>query len=84
MSPPLALALLWLLLAVVLAVVPSRLQPWGRACLLVCLGVPLLGWLTAEEGPVAGVLALAAGAVVLRWWPPLRHRRDPPSSRPAE
>lgn len=67
MSVPLALALLWLVGANVLAVIPSRDRRWRRASALIVLGVPLLGWLTVENGPVAGVLALAAGASALRW-----------------
>lgn len=67
MSAPLVLALLWFVGANVLALVPSRDGRWRRAAALVVMGVPLLGWLTAENGPVAGVLALAAGASVLRW-----------------
>ncbi len=65
MTAPLALAGLWLLgAALAPAPAPGR---WRRAAVLVCLGVPLLGWLTVEHGPVAGLLALAAGAAALRW-----------------
>ena len=50
--------------------------------------MPLLGWLTVVNGPVAGIVALAAGASVLRWpvvhlWRWLRRRAGAPAE-PAE
>lgn len=88
MTAPLVLALVWLVAANVLALVPSRDGHWTRAYVLIAVGVPLLGWLTLANGPVVGVLALAAGASVLRW--PLRlavrrlRGRAPPVAGPAE
>jgi hypothetical protein len=67
MSLPLILVLVWLLLANVMAMIPSRDNHWQRAYFLIALGVPLVGWVTWVNGPVVGVLALAAGASVLRW-----------------
>jgi hypothetical protein len=67
MSVAMVLACLWLITANVVAMLPSRDQHWTAAYLLTAFGVPLLGWLTIEHGPVAGMLALAAGASVLRW-----------------
>ncbi len=67
MSLPLMLALLWLIVANVAAMIPSRDHHWRRAYVLIALGIPLLGWLTAVQGPVVGLLFLAAGASVLRW-----------------
>ncbi len=58
---------LWFVTANVIAMLPSRDQHWTAAYLLIACGVPLLGWLTVEHGPVAGKLALGAGASVLRW-----------------
>jgi hypothetical protein len=88
MSLPLILALVWLVAANVLALIPSRDDHWTRAYVLIALGVPLLGWLTVANGPVAGVLALAAGASVLRWPLILALRRlrgrAPPAAGPAE
>lgn len=88
MSAPLILALVWLLVANVSAMIPSRDNHWTRAYILIAIGIPLLGWLTATDGPFFGLLFLAAGASVLRWpviylgrW--LRRRR-PPESGPAE
>jgi hypothetical protein len=81
MTAPLLLACAWLLAAApAMAPGPGR---WRRAFVLVCLGVPLLGWLTVENGPVAGLLALAAGAAALRW-PLPRPGRPRPGPEPAE
>ena len=67
MSLSLALALVWLVLANVAAMIPSRDNHWARAYGLIGLGVPLVGWVTWVNGPVVGLLVLAAGASVLRW-----------------
>jgi hypothetical protein len=67
MSLPLVLALLWLILANVLAMIPSRDQHRARAVFLIIIGVPLVGWVTWANGPVIGLLVLAAGVSVLRW-----------------
>ncbi len=67
MSLALVLACLWLVTANLVAILPSRDHHWTAACVLTACGVPLLGWLTVEHGPVMGMLALAGGASVLRW-----------------
>ena len=67
MSLAFFLTCLWFVVANVVAMLPSRDHHWTAAYVLFALGVPLLGWLTVEHGPVAGMLALAAGASVLRW-----------------
>lgn len=67
MSPPLIALFLWFVLAHVLALLPSRDNHWTRAYVLIALGVPLLGWITASHGPVVGLIAFAGGASVLRW-----------------
>jgi len=63
----LILALIWLVLANVLAMIPSRDNHWTRAYVLIALGIPLVGFVTYENGPVWGLVVLAAGASVLRW-----------------
>lgn len=89
MSAALVLACLWFLAANVVAMLPSRDHHWTAAYLLFACGVPLLGWLTVEHGPVAGMVALAAGASVLRWpliflMRRLRGMAAPPRQDPAE
>jgi hypothetical protein len=64
---PLALCLGWLIVANVIAMFPSRDYHWRAAYGLIALGVPLLGWVTWEGGPIVGMVVLAAGASVLRW-----------------
>lgn len=67
MSLSLILALCWLIAANILALLPSRDNHWTRAYALIAVGVPLLGYVTYENGPWAGLVLLAAGASVLRW-----------------
>ncbi len=64
-------ACLWLVIANVVAMFPSRDNHWKVAYLLILVGVPLLGWLTMQSGPWVALIFLAAGASVLRW--PLIH-----------
>ena len=64
---PLALCLVWLIVANVLAMFPSRDFHWRSAYVLIAIGVPLLGWVTYAGGPIVGMLVLAAGASILRW-----------------
>lgn len=67
MSLSLLSALLWLIAANVLGMLPSKDHHWRRAYVLIALGVPLLGWLTVQNGPWIALLFLAAGMSVLRW-----------------
>jgi hypothetical protein len=67
MTLSLFLACFWALLANVLAALPSRDNHWRRAYLLIALGVPLLGFVTYQNGPWIGLLVLVAGMSVLRW-----------------
>lgn len=67
MSTSLVLALVWLVLANVLAMLPSRDSHWRRAYMLIALGMPLLVWVVAQNGIWVGLLVLAAAMSVLRW-----------------
>jgi len=66
MSLSLILACLWAVTASAAAALPTRLH-WPAAYGLILLGIPLLGFVTYENGPVWGLLGLAGGASVLRW-----------------
>jgi len=67
MSLPLVLALVWMVVANVVALIPSRDHHWTNAYVLIAVGIPLLGWVTYADGPVWGLVMLAGGASVLRW-----------------
>ena len=71
MNRSLIFAFIWLIAANVLAMLPSKDQHWRNAYVLIAIGIPLLGWLTWQNGPWIGLLALAGGASVLRW--PVRY-----------
>ncbi|MEL6957470.1 MAG: DUF2484 family protein [Pseudomonadota bacterium] len=61
------LACLWLIAANVLAMLPSRDNHWTRAYVLIALGVPLLAFVSYQNGLFWGVAFLIAAASVLRW-----------------
>lgn len=84
---PAAAAFLWLIVANLVAMFPSRDHHWRAAYALIAVGIPLLGWVTWANGPVWGLVLLAAGASVLRWplilgWRWLRRRTK--GEEPAE
>ncbi|MFW5641732.1 MAG: DUF2484 family protein [Roseicyclus sp.] len=62
----LVLACLWAIAAFVAALLPGRVH-WPAAWMLIATGIPILGFVTLQAGPVAGLVCLAAGASVLRW-----------------
>jgi hypothetical protein len=63
----LTLACLWVVAASVAGMLPSARQHWPAAYVLIALGIPLLGFVTYQNGPWIGLLCLAAGASILRW-----------------
>ena len=67
MSLSLILACLWAVAANLLAMIPSRDNHWRRAYLLIAAGVPILGFVTYQNGPWWGLAVLAAGMSILRW-----------------
>lgn len=67
MSLSLIAGLLWLIVANVIAMFPSRDHHWRNAYILITIGIPLLGWITYQNGPLLGLLFLVGGASVLRW-----------------
>lgn len=71
MTPSLIAAFGWLILANVLAMLPSKDNHWTRAYVLIGLGAPLLVWLVWETGWIAGGVFVIAAMSVLRW--PLRY-----------
>ncbi|MEL6841308.1 MAG: DUF2484 family protein [Pseudomonadota bacterium] len=71
MSLSLFLLCLWVVIAFVMAAIPSDDNHWRRAYVLIALGLPLLAFLIWEGGIWFGVLGLAVGGLVLRW--PVRY-----------
>ena len=71
MNLSLVLACGWVVVANLLAMLPSRDNHWARAYALIAVGIPILGYVTYQNGPVWGLLVLAAGVSMLRW--PVRY-----------
>ncbi|KAF0173444.1 MAG: hypothetical protein FD162_1728 [Rhodobacteraceae bacterium] len=67
MSVSLVAALVWLVAANVIGMLPSKDHHWRNAYLLIALAVPLLVWLVAENGPWWGLAFVLAAGSVLRW-----------------
>lgn len=71
MQLSLLFACLWVVIACVTAMVPSKKNHWPQAYVLIAVGIPVLIWVYAEAGLPYAALAFGAGASVLRW--PLRY-----------
>lgn len=67
MTLSLILAALWAIAANVLAMTPSKDSHWRHAYALIAVGIPILGYVTYENGPWYGLAVLLAGMSVLRW-----------------
>lgn len=66
MPASLIIACLWALVASLVALGPRRFH-WPAAWALIAAGVPILGWVTFETGPLLGLIVLVGGLSVLRW-----------------
>lgn len=66
MNAAIILALVWAVVASACGFLPRRMH-WPAAWVLIVTGIPILGLVTWKVGPLAGLVALAAGASVLRW-----------------
>ncbi|MCI2398147.1 DUF2484 family protein [Aliiroseovarius subalbicans] len=67
MTLSLSLACAWAVLANVIAMFPSRRAHWPAAYGLIAVGIPLLGYVTYENGPLVGLIVAGAGMSILRW-----------------
>lgn len=67
MSTSILIALVWFVAANIAGLLPSRDNHWRRAYILIATGVPILGYVTFENGPLVGLICFAAGASILRW-----------------
>ena len=82
MDPFLAIGL-WVVLAFVMAAVPSHDNHWRRAYVLIAIGTPLLIWIVWQHSLLMGLFGLIVGGLVLRWpvyflwrWIVQRTRKD--------
>lgn len=67
MNTSLTLAAIWFIIANLIALLPSKRNHWPQAYVLIATGIPILGYVTYENGPWVGLLVLAAGGSILRW-----------------
>lgn len=58
---------IWAITANLIALTPSRRGHWPAAWALIAVGIPLVGWVTWENGPLVGIVVLTAGTSMLRW-----------------
>ena len=79
MSLSLILACIWALAANLAAMLPVRAPHGRRGFVLIACGIPLLGFVTYENGPIVGLIAMAAGMSLLRW--PVVHLTRRPRRR---
>lgn len=66
MTLSLILACLWAVAATLAAMGP-RSWHWPAAYGLIALGIPVLGYVTLQNGPIVGFVVLAGGVSILRW-----------------
>ncbi len=71
MTASLTAAALWAVVANLIAMFPSKRGHWPAAWGLIAVGIPVVGWVTLQNGPFIGLAVLAAGISILRW--PVRH-----------
>lgn len=67
MNLSLILACVWVVTANLVAMLPSRDNHWTYAYILIGCGIPLLGYVTYENGPWWGLALLLVGMSILRW-----------------
>ncbi|MEL7212410.1 MAG: DUF2484 family protein [Pseudomonadota bacterium] len=67
MTPSLIAACLWLLIANIAAIVPSKDNHWTRAYALIAVGVPIVLWVWLDAGIWWALGVLLAGSWLLKW-----------------
>nr|WP_319022301.1 DUF2484 family protein [Pseudooceanicola spongiae] len=66
-SESISLVLIWGLAANIAAMLPRQRNDWTPAYILIAVGIPILGFVTMQHGPWAGLIVLLAGMAALRW-----------------
>ncbi|MCK8483895.1 DUF2484 family protein [Aliiroseovarius sp. S2029] len=67
MTLSLILACFWAVVAQIIALFPSRDHHWRAAYVLIAVGIPLLGYVVYQNGPLVGILVMIAAMSILRW-----------------
>lgn len=62
----LTLVCIWVVVASGIAMSSGRWH-WPAAYGLIAVGIPLLGYVTYQNGPLIGLFVLAGGVSMLRW-----------------
>ncbi len=67
MNGALICAGIWMVVANILALIPSKDNHWFRAYVLMAIGVPILIWVAQKNGLFIALIVLVAGLSILRW-----------------
>lgn len=67
MNAPVVAALIWLVAANLIGLLPSRDHHWRNAYLLIAAAAPILIWLAFAKGVFWALAFLLAAGSVLRW-----------------
>lgn len=67
MTAPVIAALIWLIAANLIGMLPSRDHHWRNAYVLIAVAVPILIWLVYAKGLLWALAFLLAAGSVLRW-----------------
>ncbi len=67
MSLSLIMACCWAIAANVIAFLPTKDNHWTWGYILIAVGVPIVGFVTYQNGPLIGFICLLAGMSILRW-----------------
>lgn len=67
MNPQIMAICLWVVLAFVMAMFPSKDNHWRRAYILMAIGAPLLIWIIWSGGIWYGIVFAVVAASVFRW-----------------
>lgn len=71
MNLSMILVCLWVVVACLGALLPSKRSHWPFAYVLIAAGIPILGFVTYQNGPWIGLFTMFAGMSILRW--PVRY-----------
>lgn len=67
LSESISFVLIWVLAANIAAILPRQRDDWTPAFILIGVGIPILGFVTMQHGPWAGLIVLILGMAALRW-----------------